>query len=241
VRASNAAPVPPLRQAYVRVLTNPRGDRGPVVRRWQRPRRSSRPCRAGLGNRPMPLNGDEDSRLPRELDLPLMDIMYWPGLHSGTSEAWQQAHTAWRHCQRAHPQPSQSSGQRGRGRECPADSPNQAKPAAIPVPLGQHPAASTRTWTSLLADRARRSRRGGHEGALAAGFTLRDGVGIGTPGAVPVPAAKVKTIGLVSLARCRPGVAARLRRACPYPGAGRPDLTRPGLLGPCARANMEQT
>jgi hypothetical protein len=55
---------------------------------------------------------------------------------------------------------------------------------------------------------------------------LRDGIGIGDSGALPVPAE-----GLDHWSS-RPGVA-------PTPDG--PFLTTPGLLGLCARANMEQT
>jgi len=47
-------------------------------------------------------------------------------------------------------------------------------------------APPTRTWTSLLASRSRRSRRGSRKDALAAIFTLRDGIGKGALDPAPV-------------------------------------------------------
>jgi hypothetical protein len=86
---------------------------------------------------------------------------------------------------RARPRSSQSFGQRGCGCECPADLPNQAKPAAIPFPrnntLPPPPELGRVCWRAVPGA-AGTAATGG---ALAAGFTLRNGIGIGDSGRAP--------------------------------------------------------
>lgn len=71
-------------------------------------------------------------------------------------------------------------------------------------------------------------------GVLAAGLTLRDGIGVGDSEHAPGR----RTKGLDHWSG-ESGVAPA-GRGCPRQAPDGPFLTRPGLRGPCARATTEQ-
>ena len=124
-----------------------------------------------------------------------------------------------------------------RTRKCPADLPPRAEPAAS-ITARQHlaaaariPADGRRAWPAVPATYHP------HECRLPAGFTLSDTIGIGAPGGVP-GAYQMRPRPMVYGGR---GGTSRTQRRgvvahAPGSGAGRPFLTTPELLGPCARA-----